>query len=61
MTSEARDYPSEICVPCGNRYGKPRSGVATFYVGTCGWCGMETIVTEPRDYCYPKWSNRNDQ
>lgn len=51
------DYPSEICVDCGNRYGRPRFGVATFYPGTCGWCGGDKIVTEPRDYCYPPKPN----
>lgn len=52
MASE-RDSPTEICVDCGNRYGRPRSGVATFYPGVCGWCGASKLVTEPRDYCYP--------
>ena len=47
------NYPTEICHDCGVRFGRPRSGVATFYPGTCGWCGEDKIVTESRDYCHP--------
>lgn len=25
----------------------------------CGWCGEEKIVTQPRDYCWPKWKGRD--
>lgn len=42
-------YPSEICSDCGRKYGRVKQfHCATFYLGTCGWCGQEAIVTEPR-------------
>lgn len=46
--------PSAICTPCGRKHGRAKEGhVASFYPGICDWCGMKTIVTEPRDYGYP--------
>lgn len=53
------DYPAKICPPCGRKHGKPRGSCATFYPGTCGWCGADTIVTEPRDYGYPPAPKRS--
>ena len=54
-------YPSEICGPCGRKHGRlPSPGhVATYYPGTCGWCGKtEIVVTEPRDWGYPRHEER---
>lgn len=49
-----KDYPAEICCDCGEKYGRwPVGHVATFYRGTCGWCGKEAVVTEPRDFSHP--------
>lgn len=54
--SNARYYPSEICIACGNKYGRcPEGHVATFHTGKCGWCGETKPVTEPRDFLFPKW------
>lgn len=47
-------YPAEICCDCGRKHGSRVPTFATFYYGKCGWCGIETVVTEPRDYGYPK-------
>lgn len=60
---------SEVCTPCGitanyltclKKYGKPPKkfsfSVSTYHEGTCGVCGQETTVTEPRDFFYPDFS-----
>jgi len=44
--------PEWVCADCGVRYGK-RIGTdrrSTWHVETCGVCGNETMVTEPRDF-----------
>ena len=49
------DYPAWICADCGERHGRMSAGhISTWHRGTCGWCGEENDVTEPRDYGYPK-------
>ncbi len=57
---ETRPYPEWICGDCGELYGRWRNGhVGTFHLGdTCGWCGVETVTTEPRDYRYPLHPDR---
>ena len=45
---------SYICHDCGMKYGKPRGLVATYYNGFCDYCKTDKVVTEARDYCYPK-------
>lgn len=47
-----RPYPSTVCHPCGQRYGRrgTYSVHASFYEGECGVCGAKTTVTQPRDY-----------
>lgn len=44
--------PDWVCSDCGNKYGNRKCGIATFHIGTCGVCGEEKEVTEPRDYGY---------
>lgn len=46
-----------ICVECGNKYGKPKFSVATWYQGHCDYCNKDIVVTESRDYCYPRKPN----
>jgi DNA-directed RNA polymerase subunit RPC12/RpoP len=50
------DYPAWICSDCGRKYGRVLNDhCVTFHEGDkCGWCGKETITTEPRDYGYPR-------
>lgn len=53
--SKMRDYPNVICFPCGKALGnwtpvQYEGRVCTAYPGTCGVCGEETTVTEPRDF-----------
>jgi hypothetical protein len=49
------DYPAWICADCGSRLGRlPADHISTWHRGTCGWCGEDRDVTEPRDYGYPK-------
>lgn len=43
-------YPAWVCSACGAKYGRRRCGVATWHMGTCGICGIEACVTEPRDF-----------
>lgn len=50
------EYPAWICRDCGSEYGRmPEGHYATWHYGKCGWCGLDPVlVTEPRDYRYPK-------
>jgi hypothetical protein len=51
-----RYYPSEICIECGNKHGKPQHEHAVgMWQGVCGWCGTHGTVCAPRDYRYPPW------
>lgn len=51
-----RAYPSWICIDCGKKYGRwNEMAMATFHHGTCGWCGEEGSITEPRDYGWPRF------
>lgn len=47
-----KPYPSEVCFDCGEKHGRGMSKdhICTTYPGTCGVCGKETTVTEPRDF-----------
>ena len=49
--------PAWICADCGARHGRRQPVVATWHNGTCGVCGREAAVTEPRDYGHlvPGW------
>lgn len=59
---EKDDYPSWICSECAEANGGrwPKGHVATFHNGTCGWCNQTAGVTEPRDWCYPKFNKKCD-
>lgn len=46
-------YPEWICAQCGHKFGHREPECAPFHPGICGWCGVETSVTEPRDYGHP--------
>jgi hypothetical protein len=50
-------YPTWICTSCGEEYGNKCCGVATWHVGVCDICGIETSVTEPRDFGHLKTKN----
>lgn len=46
-----KPYPSFICRPCGQRYGKRKTpGEATWNVLPCDICGSVDLCTEPRDF-----------
>lgn len=45
-----KPYPAWICEACGTKYGNREVGVATWHKNTCGVCGEEAFVTEPRDF-----------
>ncbi len=52
-----RFYPSEICIECGNKHGRPPTARAIgMWVGKCAWCGKEGPVTAPRDFRFPEWT-----
>lgn len=51
-----RYYPSEICIDCGDKYGRSRENHAMgVWEGKCGWCDKDGTVTAPRDFLYPHW------
>lgn len=55
-----REYPDWVCADCGEKYGRREVGVATWHIDTCGLCGSECMVTEPRDFGHLKegWKER---
>lgn len=56
-------YPTWVCSSCGAKYGRRRCGMACWHVGTCGICGIEACVTEPRDFGHLQtgWRERYEQ
>jgi hypothetical protein len=52
-----------VCADCGIKWGKrDKTGTsATWHIGTCGVCGHEKAVTEPRDFRYLKEGWENEQ
>ena len=58
----SKEYPNWICTACGTRYGRKQCGIACWHVDTCGICGEETEVTQPRDYGHLKdgWEGSDD-
>lgn len=43
--------PTNVCGACGTRFGLGTMNEgATWHTGPCGVCGLETGVTEPRDF-----------
>lgn len=50
-----REYPTWICFPCGEQFGRRIPSCATWHEGdACGWCASESVpVTQPRDFGYP--------
>ena len=57
------DQPAWVCRTCGLYYGKRAKyydDASTYHEGdSCGVCGTETMVTEPRDFGYlkPEWKH----
>ena len=53
------DQPAWVCADCGTYYAKRiiPSELSTWHVEPFGVCGVETMVTEPRDFGYlrPEW------
>ena len=47
-------YPEWICSECGAKWGMRPAGRCTIHQDTCGMCGEERMVTEPRDYGHLK-------
>jgi len=43
-----------ICEECGDEYGEKVINISSWHNGTCDYCGEERVVTENRDYGYPK-------
>lgn len=48
------DYPAWICSPCGDKHGRRECGISTWHMGTCGVCGEQAMVSEPRDFGHLK-------
>lgn len=51
------DYPSWCCEACALRAGGrvPDGHCFTVHYGVCCVCGEKAVVTQPRDYRYPKF------
>ena len=49
-------YPAWTCAECAVAAGgKMHRDYATWHRGTCPVCGLDRMVTEPRDFGYPKF------
>jgi len=57
------NQPTWVCHKCGVKYGSFRAGIASWHQDTCGCCGRNTSVTEPRDYGYllSGWQARREE
>jgi len=57
------EQPTWVCHKCGVKYGSFRCGIATWHNDTCGVCGKEAAVTEPRDFGYllAGWKQRQEE
>ena len=55
---EKEEYPVWVCTPCAKKAGAkwPEGHCATFHNGRCCVCKGKAVVTEPRDWRYPKFS-----
>lgn len=54
------DYPARVCFACGEKWGRNKKfhdHGCTVHFDTCGICGDERPVTEPRDFGHlkPGW------
>ena len=51
------DYPGWICSECAHKNGGrwPEGHLGAFHSDECGWCKETKSVTQPRDYCYPRF------
>ena len=69
-----KHYPSWVCRECGieanrqtciRKYGaEPKKAcfdVSTFHRNTCDVCGLEKMVTEPRDFFYPEFRGHSNE
>lgn len=56
-SKKKKEYPDWVCFDCAIKAGgkMPEGHLATFHVGVCDVCFDKKIVTEPRDYGYPKF------
>jgi len=53
------DYPAWICCECAEHRGySNRCTLSTYHEDICGWCEQLKVVTQPRDYGYPKYSKK---
>jgi len=52
MGTSKKPYTEWVCCECGTKYGRrvDVDHISTYHVGTCGVCGSERAVTEPRDF-----------
>jgi len=51
------NYPAWTCKECALTYGGryPQNHISSWHMGTCDVCKLEKAVTQPRDFCYPKY------
>lgn len=57
------NYPEWTCRQCAQAHaGKIRPhNSSTFHMNICDVCNEWTAVTEPRDFCYPKFTIKRDK
>lgn len=50
------NYPQWVCTICAEKAGGkvPEGHLHTWHNGICPCCGHVRVITQPRDFCYPK-------
>jgi len=55
MPNKLKPYPTWVCHSCGTHERKCLVLCATYHMGICDVCGERKVVTQPRDFGYPKF------
>jgi len=54
------NYPQWVCRECGLKASRGKCfSVSTSHKGFCDVCGNTRLVTEPRDFFYPKFPQKD--
>lgn len=50
------NYPYWVCRECGLKASKGKcASISAWHMGICEVCGEKKLITEPKDFFYPKF------